>query len=58
MTEMWQMWQDIPVWFRILFFIFFLLGIANAVYTFQECGARALLLGDKAAVAAWLGMCD
>lgn len=55
---MWQMWRDVPVWFRILFLIFFLLGIANAVYTFQECGARALLLGDKAAVAAWLGMCD
>lgn len=52
------MWQDIPVWFRIWLVFCVVAGIACMVYVFQQCGARALLLGDGAAMAALMGMCD
>jgi len=52
------MWRDIPVWFRIGFVIFLILGIATAAFTFEKCGAKALLLGNGGFAAAAMGMCD
>ena len=48
----------IPTWFKILFVVFFVMGISSAVIIFQECGAKALLFGNGAAMAAMTGMCD
>ena len=47
-----------PLWFKIWFVVCLVVGIATAIFTFQECGARALLLGDGAMYAAVSGMCD
>lgn len=47
-----------PTWFKILFVVFLVLGIASAVFTFQKCGTRAFLLGNGAGYAALSGMCD
>ena len=52
------MWQDIPVWFRIWFVFCVVAGITCMAYALHECGAKALLLGDGAAMAALMGMCD
>jgi hypothetical protein len=52
------MLRDIPIWFRVLFAVFLVGGIAIAVYTFKECGARAFLLGNGALYAAVSGMCE
>ena len=48
----------IPFWFKILAAVFLVIGIAAAVFTFQECGVKALFLGNGAAYAAMSGMCD
>lgn len=48
----------IPFWFKILAVVFFVIGIASAVFTFQECGAQALFLGNSGFAAAAMGMCD
>lgn len=47
-----------PLWFKIWFVICLVVGIAAAIFTFQECGAKALLLGNGAPYAAMTGMCD
>jgi hypothetical protein len=52
------MLRDIPIWFRILFVVFFIIGVAFAVFTFKECGVKALFLGNGATYAAMTGMCD
>lgn len=38
--------------------IFMFIGVSVTVVTFQKCGTKALLLGNAAASAAMLGMCD
>lgn len=52
------MLTDTPIWFRLWCVLCLVLGIATAVYTFKECGWRALALGNGAAAAAFTGMCD
>jgi hypothetical protein len=32
--------------------------LAMMIYTFEQCGIRALLLGDKAFIAAITGICN
>lgn len=48
----------IPFWVKIVAAIFFAISIASAVLTFQECGVKALFLGNGATYAAMTGMCD
>ena len=48
----------ITFWFKILAVVFLVIGIASAVFTFKECGTRALFLGNGATYAAMTGMCD
>ena len=59
---MWQnitnVWQDIPVWFRVWLVFCLVAGVTSMIYTFQQCGVKALLLGDGATAAAVLGLCD
>jgi hypothetical protein len=50
--------RDIPVWYRVVFVLFMIFGIASSVYTFSKCGAKALLLGNGGLYAAVSGMCD
>jgi hypothetical protein len=50
--------NTVPFWFRIWFVICLVLGITIAVYTFKECGVRALLLGNGGPAAAFMGMCE
>lgn len=52
------MFRDIPVFIQVLVVLFFVIAISSAVFTFQKCGAKALLLGNGATTAALLGMCD
>lgn len=47
-----------PLWFRIWMVICLVFGIALTVYTFQECGWKAMFLGNGAAYAAFTGMCE
>lgn len=47
-----------PFWFRIWMVFCLVLGIATVMYTFKECGAKSLLLGNSSVVAAVTGMCD
>ena len=44
--------------FLILILIFVAIGTFTVFYSFSKCGAKALLLGDKAFIAAVTGMCD
>lgn len=48
----------LPRWVNVLIVVWFVLAIGMAVFTFQKCGAKALLLGNGAAAAAAMGMCD
>lgn len=47
-----------PKWAYVLIVIWFVLAVSAAVFTFSKCGAKALLLGNGAAAAAFTGMCD
>jgi hypothetical protein len=44
--------------FLILILIFVAIGTSTVFYSFSKCGVKALLLGDKAFIAAVTGMCD
>lgn len=54
---MWML-REIPVWFRVVMVVVLIAGTASTVYAFKECGWKALLLGNGAATAALMGMCD
>lgn len=47
-----------PRWVYIVVVVWFVLAVSVAVFTFKECGAKALLLGNGAGTAAVMGMCD
>lgn len=51
-------WGEIPTWIKVLWVIFLVASIAATVYTFKECGAKALFLGNGGFYAAVTGMCD
>lgn len=42
----------------IAFVAFLCIGIGMTIFTFQECGAKALLYGNGASMAALTGACD
>lgn len=44
-----------PILFAAAVLIF---GVVTAVYTFNACGWKTLVLGDGAPIAAVMGMCD
>jgi len=50
--------SDDPIWFRIAFICFFVLGLITLVYTVNECGVKAFFLGNGAPFAAVSGMCE
>lgn len=50
--------REIPVWFRIMFVLFMIFGIASSVYTFSKCGMKSFFLGNGGFYAAMSGMCD
>jgi hypothetical protein len=52
------MLRDVPMWFKICAVICLVVGISSLVFTWKECGARTLMLGDGAVFAAATGMCD
>lgn len=45
-------------WVYVVIVIWFVLAVGAAVFTFKECGGKALLLGNGAGAAAFMGMCD
>ena len=47
-----------PRWVYAVVVFWFVLSAGLAVYTFQKCGAKTLLLGNGASAAAFMGMCD
>jgi hypothetical protein len=47
-----------PVWHWALIALFFVLGIAQLAYTWNECGWRTLLLGNGGFWAAQMGLCE
>jgi hypothetical protein len=51
-------WEVIPTWIKVLWVIFLVAGVAAAVYTFKECGTKALFLGNGGLYAAATGMCE
>lgn len=53
-----DLWDQIPTWFKIVSAIVLILGIASTVYTFKECGMKALFLGNGGFYAAISGMCN
>jgi hypothetical protein len=48
-----------PRWIIVMWFVIcFVLGIAALSYTWKECGAKTLILGNGGLAAAATGMCD
>jgi hypothetical protein len=47
-----------PRWVYFAIAVWAVLAVSLAVFTFKECGAKALLLGNGAGAAAFMGMCD
>jgi len=43
---------------RWVYVVWFVLAVSVVVFTFKECGAKTLLLGNGASGAAFMGMCD
>jgi hypothetical protein len=52
------MLKNTPIWFRILLLVFFILTVASTIFSFRECGIKALFLVNGALYAAMTGMCD
>jgi hypothetical protein len=51
--------SEVPVWYLILVFVFFLFGCSLFVYSVSKCGiGTTLLLGNGAPWAAYMGFCE
>jgi len=48
----------VPGWVYVVAVIWFIVSVGMLAFTFQKCGAKTLLLGNGAAPAAFMGMCD
>lgn len=47
-----------PKWVIPAFIFFALMGVFNAIYIVDKCGAKGLLLGNSANTAVMAGFCD